>query len=190
MQKLTDGGVVMPTRLTASVAVVICTLAWGGLAFGERVPAPRGELRVVDHSPLNWVSVTETVFEHLIEYDRDGKVVPRLATSWRWLDDRTLEAKLRQGVSFHNGEVFDAEIVKLNWVENTKYKQPHVPGTFMNFASGSRVDVVDRYTVRFVFPEPDGAALNKIRIAAKGGRITLVDFVQHALDPNHAGPPK
>jgi len=31
-------------------------------------------------------------FEHLIELDKDGNLVPRLATGWRWLDDRTLEA--------------------------------------------------------------------------------------------------
>lgn len=37
--------------------------------------------------------------------------MPGLALSWQWLDDRTLEVKLRRGVKFHNGEVFDAEIV-------------------------------------------------------------------------------
>ena len=152
------------------VAIALCVLGWSGSAFGQKVPAPRGELRVVDHSPLNWVSITLTVFEHLMEFDRDGKVVPRLGRSWRWLDDRTLEVKLRQGVRFHNGEVFDAEIVNLNWVENTKYKQPHADGTFMNFAPGSRVDIVDRYTVRFVFPEPDGGALTKFQTMHIGNR--------------------
>ena len=43
-------------------------------------------------------------------------------------DDRTLEVTLRQGVTFHNGEVFDAEIVKLNWEENTRLRQPHEVG--------------------------------------------------------------
>ena len=67
------------------------------------------------------------VFEHLIEVDKVGNLVPRLATSWRWLDDRTVEFKLRQGVTFHNGEIFDAEIVKLNWDENTRVRQPSQP---------------------------------------------------------------
>ena len=170
MQKLADGGVVMPKRLTASVAVVMCALSWGGLAFGERVPAPRGELRVVDQTSYNWGSITLNVFEHLMEYDKEGKLVPRLATSWRWLDDRTLEMKLRRGVKFHNGETFDAEIVKLNWVENTKYRQPHALGSFMNFNAGSRVEIVNPYTVRFVFPEADGGALTKINWMHIGNR--------------------
>jgi peptide/nickel transport system substrate-binding protein len=58
--------------------------------------------------------MTLHVFEHLVELDKDGQLVPRLATSWHWLDERTLEVTLRHGITFHNGEVFDAEIVKLN----------------------------------------------------------------------------
>jgi peptide/nickel transport system substrate-binding protein len=102
------------------------------------------------------------VFEHLLELDPEGRVVPRLATGWRWLDDRTLEVALRQGVTFHNGEHFDAEIVKLNWQENTRLKQPLSHGAFMNFQPGSRLEILDPYTVRFVFPAPDGGALAKI----------------------------
>jgi peptide/nickel transport system substrate-binding protein len=72
-------------------------------------------LRIVDTSPLNWQYIVLNTSEHLIEFNKDGTLVPRLATGWRWRDDRTLEMTLRQGVKFHNGEVFDAEIVKLNW---------------------------------------------------------------------------
>jgi ABC-type transport system substrate-binding protein len=136
----------------------------------QRAVAPRGELRVVDRSPANWVWITLNVFEHLIELDKDGALTPRLATGWRWIDDRTLEVKLRPGVKFHNGEPFDAEIVKLNWIENTRLRQPHRPGDFMNFMPGSRVDTLDRYTVRFVFPEPDGGALVKLSVMHLGNR--------------------
>ena len=79
--------------------------------LGEQVPTPRGELRIVDTDPMNWAWIAWNVFEHLIEFDKDGTLVPRLATTWQWLDDRTLEVTLRQGVTFHNGEVFDADIV-------------------------------------------------------------------------------
>ena len=99
-----------------------------------------------------------------MEHDRDGTLVPRLATSWRWVDDRTLEVTLRRGVTFHNGEVFDAEIVKLNVEENTRLKQPHLTGTFMSFQPGSRLEILDPYMVRFVFPEPDGGAMAKVSV--------------------------
>lgn len=144
------------------IVLMLITLGWGGISLGEQPPAPRGELRIVDTDPMNWAWITWNVFEHLVELDKDAKLVPRLATSWRWLDDRTLEVTLRQGVIFHNGEGLDAEIVKLNWEENFRLRQPHMTGKYMNFTPESRLEIVDPQTVRFVFPEPDGAALVKI----------------------------
>jgi peptide/nickel transport system substrate-binding protein len=124
----------------------------------------------VDRSPRNWFWTVLNTFEHLVTLDKDGTLEPRLATGWRWRDERTLEVTLRRGVRFHNGELFDAEIVKLNWDENLKLKQPFTPGTFLNFHPGSRLEIVDPYTVRFVFPEPDGAALVKLSLIHMGNR--------------------
>ena len=114
--------------------------------------------------------------EHLVELDKDGTLVPRLATGWRWLDDRTLEMTLRQGVRFHNGEVFDVEIVKLNWEENTRLQQPHILGNMLNFQPGSRLEILAADTVRFVFPEPDGMALAKLSLMHIGNRQFYRDF--------------
>jgi ABC-type transport system substrate-binding protein len=65
-----------------SVIFVLGTLGWGTSSCGQEVPGPRGELRVVDTDPLNWAYITWNVFEHLVEIDKDGKLVPRLATAW------------------------------------------------------------------------------------------------------------
>ena len=120
----------------------------GRQRFRAGGPHAAGELRIADKSPRNYQYVVLNVFEHLIELDKDGQLVPGLATGWQWLDDRTLEVKLRQGVKFHNGEVFDGEIVKLNWEENLRLKQPFVSGEFMNFKRGSRLELIDPETVR------------------------------------------
>ena len=152
----------MHTLIVSSLALVLVTLGWGNRSLGEQVPAPHGELRIVDKHPLNWVWITMNVFEHLMEFDKDGTLVPRLATSWQWRDDRTLDVTLRQGVTFHNGEVFDAEIVQLNWEENTRQRQPHLMGKNMNFPAGSTLEVLTPQTVRFRFAEPDGGAFAKL----------------------------
>ena len=149
---------------------MLVTFGWGGVSVGEQFTTPRGELRIVDTDPLNWAWIALNVFEHLVELDKDAQLVPGLATSWRWLDDRTLEMPLRQGVTFQNGEVFDAEIVKLNWDENTRLRQPHLPGGYLNFQPGARLEIIDPHTVRFVFPEPDGGALAKLSIMHIGNR--------------------
>ena len=166
MRKLAFGSIVL--------VLVIC--AWGTMGVGEQTPAPRGELRVVDRDPQNWAFITWNVFEHLVEVDKDGQLVPRLATAWRWLDDRTIELTLRQGVKFHNGEVFDADIVQLNWEENLRLRQPYGTGDYWNFKPGSRLEIIDAYTVRFVFPEPDGGALARLTLMHIGNRQFYREF--------------
>ena len=141
----------------------------GHQSVGEQMPMPRGELRIVDKHPWNWVWITQNVFEHLMALDQHGTYVPRLATRWRWLDDRTLEVHLRQGVRFHNGEIFDAEIVKLNWDDNVRLQQPFSTA-FLTFKPGSALEIIDPYTVRFVFPEPDGAALVRLSVLHMANR--------------------
>ena len=166
----------MKKLVVGCIVLLLVTLGWGNRSFGEQTPAPKGELRIVDKHPWNWAWITWNVFEHLLELDKDGALVPRLAIGWHWTDDRTLVMSLRKGVRFHNGETFDAEIVKLNWDENLGLKQPHIPGAFLNFKPGSRLKIIDPQTVRFTFPEPDGAALIKLSIMHIGSRQFFRDL--------------
>ena len=100
------------------------------------------------------------------------RTVPALSLSW------PLKIKMRSpwGVRFHNGEIFDAEIVRLNWEENLRLRQPHVLGEFMNFKPGSRLEIVDPQTVRFIFPEPDGGVLPKLSVMHIANRQFYQDF--------------
>ena len=166
----------MQKLVIGSFILLLVTLGLGDYSLGEQVPAPRGELRIVDTDPINWAWITWNVFEHLVEVDKDGKLVPRLATAWRWLDDRTLEMTLRQGVKFHHGEVFDADMVKLNLEESTRLRQAHRSGAHWNFKPGSRLEIIDPHTVRFVFPEPDGGALARLALMHIGNRQFYSEF--------------
>ena len=57
---------------------------------------------------------SKLVYENLVDFD-NGEIVPGLAESWEYNDDQTeLTFHLRQGVTFHNGEPFNAEAVKTN----------------------------------------------------------------------------
>jgi peptide/nickel transport system substrate-binding protein len=138
----------MKQLIVCGLLLGVVTLGWGNPGVQEQAPEPRGEVRIVDPHYYNWASVVMNIFEHLIEPDKGGTLVPCLATDWHWLDNRTLEMTLRRGVTFHNGEVFDAAIVKLNWDENLRLKQPFVPGEFMNFKAGARLEIIDPYTIR------------------------------------------
>jgi peptide/nickel transport system substrate-binding protein len=54
------------------------------------------------------------VFESLVDVDKQGKPAPGLALTWKPVDDLTWEFTLRQGVTFHNGEPFNADTVLFN----------------------------------------------------------------------------
>jgi peptide/nickel transport system substrate-binding protein len=56
------------------------------------------------------INISEQISEKLIEFSPDAQSFePRLAESWEQIDDTTLEMKLREGVTFTNGEPFTAE---------------------------------------------------------------------------------
>ena len=55
----------------------------------------------------------QNIFEGLTTVDRNGKVQPQLAESWEISQDGlTYTFKLRSGVSFHDGEVFDSAVAR------------------------------------------------------------------------------
>jgi len=126
-------------------------------------PAPRGELKVVDPSPLNWLFITWNTMEEPIRVDEDGRVAFALATDARWPDETTLELDVREGVSFQDGEPFTAHSIKQNFDEMQRWAAPHPPGTWLNFPPETVTEVVDDRKIRFRFPAPDGLAVGKMR---------------------------
>jgi peptide/nickel transport system substrate-binding protein len=123
--------------------------------------SPRGTLKVVDLWSSTRAGMLNTV-EGLVDLDTGGNFIPCLAASWRWIDDRNIEFALRRGVKFHNGEDFNADVVRLNWEQYNQLKTPVIP-PFMRLPTGTTVNVIDEYTIRFTFAEPEGMALPKFR---------------------------
>ena len=59
---------------------------------------------------LDVTRVARNVLEALVNRDPvTGQVVPELATSWERTDDLTWRFELQEGVTYHNGEPFNAE---------------------------------------------------------------------------------
>ena len=124
---------------------------------------PHNTVRVVDPSPVNWLSITWNTMEEANRVDHQGMGQPSLASGWRWVDDETLELDVRRDTVFQDGEKYDAQIFKLAFDKVQVWTNPHPPGAFLNFAQDTTLTVVDDYTVQMRFPGGDSAALMKLR---------------------------
>jgi peptide/nickel transport system substrate-binding protein len=90
--------------------------------------------------------------DKLFDITADLKVVPQLATEYKWSDDnKTLTIKLRQGVKFHDGETLDAAAVKYS-IE----RHQTMPGSTRKGELGSvaKVEIVDDATVALHLSAP------------------------------------
>jgi peptide/nickel transport system substrate-binding protein len=98
----------------------------------------------------------------------DGnKLVPSLATSWKRLDDTTLELKLREGVQFHDGSKLTSEDVKYTF---DRIVNPDTRSEATGyFAVLDTVEAPDPGTVRFKTKAPD--PLLEQRLASYGSWI-------------------
>jgi peptide/nickel transport system substrate-binding protein len=98
-------------------------------------------------------TLVDNVFDTLVGRDAKLKLVPDLALSWTALDPQTWEFKLRPGVTFTNGEKFDAAAVKFS-IERVLDPAAHAPTiSYINTVAG--VDVVDDTTVHIRTKAPD-----------------------------------
>src|SRR3954470_883765 len=90
--------------------------------------------------------------DKLFDLDEKLNVVPQLSTSYEWsADNKSLEIKLRNDVTFHDGEKMDAEAVKFN-LERHKT----MPGSTRRgeLAPVASVEVVDPLTVKLNLSSP------------------------------------
>lgn len=133
------------------------------LVAGKTQTAPVVTIHVVDPHPLNWLYITYNTVEELVRVDSRGNTIPAAASRYDWVDDRTLEIRVRENEVFPDGEALTVHTVKRAFDEMIQWKAPHPPGTHFNHDPRTTLEVVDEHTVRMHFPEPDGLATGKIR---------------------------
>jgi peptide/nickel transport system substrate-binding protein len=85
------------------------------------------------------------------------EVKPSLATSYRWIDDTTIEFKLRQAVKFHNGDAFDADDVVFTFNHVVSSSGVLLRSLIYWIKSAEKID---QYTVQIHLVQPFAAALD------------------------------
>jgi len=139
-----------------AAAAVCAVIAWAQpvLAKDLRVALASEPSALDPHfhnlTPNN--ALTAHVFDRLVHFDAEQKLVPGLAESWKAVDDKTWELKLRKGVTWHDGSPFTADDVLF-----TMERAPNVensPGGFGIYIKGKTFAKVDDHTVRVTTPTP------------------------------------
>ncbi|WP_179380942.1 ABC transporter substrate-binding protein [Jannaschia marina] len=127
------------------------------------LPAGAEELRFATTSDPNTLdpnagnsapvfSLLNNVYEGLVRRGRDMSLEPALATAWEPIGDgEGWRFTLREGVTFHGGETFDAEDVIFSYERASSPESD----TASWFAGVERVEMVDATTVDFYTAQPN-----------------------------------
>jgi ABC-type transport system substrate-binding protein len=154
--------------VSAILAVVTLTPA-DAKVLRTNLRADPAMIDPVTYSELVAGDVMKNLYEGFTDTDKDGNVVPALATRWEaHPDNKGFRFQLRKGVKFHSGREFTAKDVK--WT----FEQILLPGskggltlTYLKDLEGAKdvqegkatqlsgVKVVDPYTVEVRFTAPD-----------------------------------
>ena len=122
--------------------------------------------------------------DKLFDIDEKLGIVPQLATSYEWsADSKALTLKLRPGVTFHDGEKFDAAAAKFNIERHKTMAGSNRRGELAPVAS---VDVVDAGTVRLNLSAPFAPLL--AQLADRAGMMVSPKAAQEAADKFGARP--
>jgi ABC-type transport system substrate-binding protein len=149
-----------------SAALVASGLAWG-MPRRARAAAAKQDLVFVegtDITVLDPMMVTDTpsngpnllVYDGLVTFDKDMKIVPVLATKWVISpDQKTWTFTLRPNVKFSNGAIFNAKSIQFTY-ERMMDDATASPAR-SQYVAVERVEVADDLTVKFVtkYPFPD-----------------------------------
>lgn len=85
------------------------------------------------------------IFEGLILQDENQQLLPGLAVSWQAIDDLTWAFKLREGVTFHDGNPFNADDVVFTFERAPNV--PNSPSSFGIFTKGKEIVKIDDLTI-------------------------------------------
>jgi peptide/nickel transport system substrate-binding protein len=147
-----------PPAANTPVPAATAPPAVGGIKRGGTFTRAM-ELQMIDHpARFSWVqqsNVISHVAEYLTQTGSDNITRPYLLDRWEASDDvKTWTLHLRRGVTFNNGDVFNADDVMFNFQQ---WLDPAVGSSILSLMSYLRgmqdVERVDDYTVRLHLQE-------------------------------------
>jgi peptide/nickel transport system substrate-binding protein len=159
----------LPLLYLLCTVIMICGPA-AGVSARDLVIGQGTDVSLLDphySTSASDINVFFNLYDNLVLRDENLNLTPGLATSWKLVDDKTWQFKLRAGVVFHNGDRFTAEDVKFS-LERAISENPRT-SVFAALNTIERVDILDPSTVNIVTKQPD--PLLPTRLSYYGGMM-------------------
>ncbi|GGB20598.1 ABC transporter substrate-binding protein [Allosediminivita pacifica] len=127
--------------------------------------------------------------DKLVDITPELDLIPQLATDWSWNDDQTeLTMQLREGVTFHDGEPFNAEAVAYNINRSQTLEESRRKS---EVASITGTEVTGEYEIKISLAQPDATLL--AQFADRAGMMISPAAAEEAgadfgLNPVCSGP--
>jgi len=133
-------------------------------------------------------SIYRNIFDNLLTRDADGKIVPQIATAWRYVSDTVIDFDIRTDVKFHDGSALtpDDVVFSVKRITDPAFKSPQLG----QFNSIVKAEVVAPATVRLTTKEPYPvllAQLVKLSIVPKR-YVEQVGDAKFNVEPVGSGP--
>jgi peptide/nickel transport system substrate-binding protein len=73
-------------------------------------------------------SVYRNIFDNLLTRDKNGEIAPMIATAWKYVDDKTIDFDIREGVKFHDGTPLTADdvVFSITRIIDPKFRSPQL----------------------------------------------------------------
>jgi peptide/nickel transport system substrate-binding protein len=103
----------------------------------------------IAYAPTDW-SIVHSIYDALVGFDANGEIQPIAAERFEVVDERTFEATLREGMTFHDGSPVTTDAV-IRGMDHLKGGDSLVVDLF---ATVEEVRRVDDLTVQIICSEP------------------------------------
>lgn len=166
--------------VTLALVLAACGSS-GSNGAGGGEPDPDATLRLQGHvassldptqapEPIQVMVATWPTYDRLLQVTEDAEYAPMLATEWEFSEDGTsLHLTLREGVTFSDGEPFNAEAVRAN-IEFYKNAESVTSDSHIDVISDA--EVLGEYEIALHLQRPTTTILNTLAVPTSGAMIS------------------